>query len=277
MEKLESIKYLQKKANLIRRDVIKMLGKSKAGHPGGSLSIAEILSVLYFHTLRISPENPSWEDRDRFVLSKGHGAPAWYAVLSERGFFSKDLLSHLDEVDSPLQAHPDMELVPGVDMSTGALGQGFSAAIGMALGAKLKKKSLRVYALLGDGELDEGQVWEAAMSASKFKLDNITTIVDYNRLQLAGRIKEVMPLSPLEEKWLSFGWYVIKIDGHSIEEIISSLEEAKKIKEKPTVVIAQTVKGKGVSFMEDKVEWHAKPISDEQVVMALKELEEKGV
>jgi transketolase len=265
-EKFEEI------ANRLRVNVIKMIGKSGFGHAGGSMSIVEILTVLYFSELRIDPKNPAWEDRDRFVLSKGHAAPVFYAVLSERGYFPEDLLVSIHQVDSCLQCHPDMTLCPGVDISTGALGQGLSVAVGMALGGKFGQKTFRVYALLGDGEIQEGQVWEAAMSAAKFKLDNLVAILDYNKLELSGKISEVMPLEPLHDKWTAFGWHVIETDGHSFTQIMGALEAAKKVSEKPTLILAHTVKGCGISFMEHKVEWHAVSMSPDQVHGALKEL-----
>lgn len=269
---LDNKKELEKIARKLRVKVVEMIGKSGFGHAGGSMSIAEILTTLYFHEMRVDPESPHWEDRDRFVLSKGHAAPVFYAVLSERGFIPEDTLSSIHKVESPLQCHPDMNLCPGVEISTGALGQGLSVAVGMALGAKLKGKSFRVYALLGDGEMQEGQVWEAAMSASKFKLNNLAVIVDYNKLELSGRTEEVMPLEPLHDKWASFGWHVIQINGHSFTQLMNVLGQARKIKEKPTLIIAHTVKGRGVSFMEDKVEWHAVRMSSQQVEEAMKEL-----
>jgi len=270
--KIEDIKKLEEIARRLRVKVVKMIGKSGFGHAGGSMSIAELLTCLYFYEMRYDPKNPAWEERDRFVLSKGHAAPIFYAVLSEAGFIPEDILLTIHHPDSPLQCHPDMRLCPGVEVSTGALGQGLSIAVGMALGAKMRKKSFRVYTLMGDGEIQEGQVWEAAMSASKFKLDNLVGIVDYNKLELSGRVEEVMPLEPLYEKWISFGWHVIEINGHSFTQIMNALNMAKNIKEKPTLIIAHTVKGCGVSFMEDKVEWHAVSMTEEQVENALREL-----
>jgi len=270
--KIEDIKKLEEIAKRLRVKVVKMIGKSGFGHAGGSMSIAELLTCLYFYEMRYDPKNPAWEERDRFVLSKGHAAPIFYAVLSEAGFIPEDILLTIHHPDSPLQCHPDMRLCPGVEVSTGALGQGLSIAVGMALGAKMRKKSFRVYTLMGDGEIQEGQVWEAAMSASKFKLDNLVGIVDYNKLELSGRVEEVMPLEPLYEKWISFGWHVIEINGHSFTQIMNALNMAKNIKEKPTLIIAHTVKGCGVSFMEDKVEWHAVSMTEEQVENALREL-----
>jgi len=270
--KIEDVKKLEEIARRLRVKVVKMIGKSGFGHAGGSMSIAELLTCLYFYEMRYDPKNPAWEERDRFVLSKGHAAPIFYAVLSEAGFIPEDILLTIHHPDSPLQCHPDMRLCPGVEVSTGALGQGLSIAVGMALGAKMRKKSFRVYTLMGDGEIQEGQVWEAAMSASKFKLDNLVGIVDYNKLELSGRVEEVMPLEPLYEKWISFGWHVIEINGHSFTQIMNALNMAKNIKEKPTLIIAHTVKGCGVSFMEDKVEWHAVSMTEEQVENALREL-----
>lgn len=271
-KQLTEKKKLEEIANRLRVKVVKMIGKSGFGHAGGSMSIAEILTVLYFYEMRIDAENPDWEERDRFVLCKGHAAPIFYAVLSEKGFISEDILWSIHHVDSSLQCHPDMRLCPGIEISTDALGQGLSAAVGMAIGARLRNKTFRVYTLLGDGECQEGQVWEAAMSASKFKLDNLVAIVDSNKLELSGRVSEVMPLEPLYDKWVSFGWHTIEINGHSSTQIINALGQARKIKEKPTLIIAHTVKGCGISFMEDKVEWHAGGMSPEQIEEALKEL-----
>lgn len=263
---------LEEVAKRLKIKIIKMIGKSDGGHVGGSMSAVEILTVLYFHEMKIDLKNVKWKERDRFILSKGHAATALYAVLSERGFIPEDVLISINRVDSPLQCHPDMRLCPGVEISSGSLGQGLSVAVGMALGAKLKYKIFRVYTLLGDGECQEGQIWEAAMSASKFKLDNLVAIIDYNKLQISGRISEVMPIEPLYDKWTAFGWHVLEINGHSITQIIYALEQAKKIKGKPTLIIAHTVKGYGVSFMEDKVEWHGDSMSVDQVKKALKEL-----
>lgn len=266
------VKYLEEQARQIRIDILEMIYKAKSGHPGGSLSAADIVTTLYFHVLRIDPANPKWPDRDRFILSKGHACPVMYAALAERGFFSKEVLSTLRQIDSPLQGHPDMKKVPGVEMSTGTLGQGLSVGVGMALGGKLDKKGFRVYVLLGDGEVQEGQVWEAAMSASKYRLDNLTAIIDYNRLQVDGFVDDVMPIEPLGLKWEAFGWHVLEINGHSIAEILAALSEAKNIKHKPTCIIAHTIKGKGVSFMENRPEWHGKAPNEEQYRQALIEL-----
>lgn len=266
-EKLKEI------ARRLRIKIIKMAGKSDGCHVGGSLSAVEILDVLYFYEMKIDPKNVKWEKRDRFILSKGHAAIALYTVLSEVGFIPEDVLISIDRVDSPLQCHPDMRICPGIEISSGSLGQGLSVAVGMALGAKLKYKAFRVYTLLGDGECQEGQVWEAAMSASKFKLDNLVAIIDYNKLEITGKISEVMPIEPLYDKWAAFGWHVLEINGNSIPQIIDALEQAKQIKEKPTIIIAHTVKGYGVSFMEDKVEWHGRSMFVNQVEKALKELD----
>jgi len=266
-EKLKEI------ARQTRIKVVQMIGKSGFGHIGGSMSIVELLTVLYFCEMNIDSKSPQWEDRDRFVLSKGHSCISLYAILAQKGYFSNEVLSTLDTVDSILQCHPDMKICPGIDMSTGCLGQGISAAVGMALGAKLKSKTFRVYSIIGDGESAEGQVWEAAMCASKFKLDNLVAIIDYNKLTLSGKTCEVMPLEPFCDKWASFGWYVIQIDdGHSFTQIIDALNEAKNIKKKPTAIIVNTIKGKGISFYENQVKSHAVTMTFEQVESALKEL-----
>jgi transketolase len=266
------VRELEARARQIRVDVLKMIHAANSGHPGGSLSAADIVTTLYFHELRVDPLNPKWPDRDRFILSKGHACPVWYACLAERGFFPKETLATLRRIDSILQGHPDMKKTPGLDMTTGSLGQGLSCGVGMALGGKLAKKDFRVYVLLGDGELNEGQVWEAAMAAAKYKLDNLVAIVDYNRLQVDGFVDEVMPLEPLAAKWKAFNWHVCEIDGHNIAEILSALAEARATANRPTCIIAHTVKGKGVSFMENKVEWHGMAPDDAQLEQALAEL-----
>ncbi len=263
---------LKKISASIRRQIVTTVSLARAGHPGGSLSCVDILVCLYFHILRNDPSNPGWEQRDRFILSKGHAASALYAVLAEKGYFSKDLLTTFGQINSRLQVHPDMRKIPGIDMSTGALGQGLSVGAGAALGAKLDKKDIRIYVLLGDGECQEGQVWEAAMAASHYKLNNLTALIDYNNVQLLGTIPEIMEVAPLADKWKSFGWNIIEINGHSHKEIIKALETAGEIKEKPTAVIARTVKGKGVSFMEGKSAWHGRPLDQEELETALKEL-----
>ena len=263
---------LEETACKIRVNIINMLEKSQSGHPGGSLSLAEILSVLYFKEMKVDPSNPQWEDRDRFVLSKGHAAPVLYAALAEKGFFPKEELDSLRKVDSMLQGHPDMKGTPGVDMTTGSLGQGLSAANGMALAGKLDKKDYRVYSVIGDGECQEGLIWEAAMLAAHYKLDNLTVFLDYNGLQIDGSNKDIMNIDPIDEKFESFGWKVLKIDGHSIEEIIEAIDKAKEAKGQPTIIIAKTFKGKGVSFMENQVGWHGKAPSAEEACKALEEL-----
>ena len=269
----KTIEKLENRANAIRKHIIEMISNAEGGHTGGALSIADIMAVLYFYILRIDPENPKWEDRDRVVLSKGHASAAWYAALAERGYFPKEELLTFDHVDSRLQGHPDMNRTPGVDMSSGSLGQGISAALGMALGARHLKKAYRTFVILGDGETQEGQVWEAAMTAAHYKLDNLIVILDYNKLQLFGQTNTIMNIEPVIEKWQVFGWNTIEINGHRINEIIQALESAVKFEGKPTIVVAHTIKGKGVSFMENKVEWHALPPSKEQAEQALKELE----
>lgn len=267
--------HLQEIARRVRAGILVGTYHAKSGHPGGSLSIADILSYLYFEEMNIDPKNPKWEDRDRFVLSKGHTAPALYAVLAERGYFPKEDLATLRKIDSYLQGHPDMKGTPGVDMTTGSLGLGISAACGMALSAKYKKEDHRVYAILGDGETEEGQVWEAAMFAAHYKLDNLVAFVDWNGLQIDGKIADVMDPTPHDKKLAAFGWHVISIDAHNFEEIAAALAEARTVKGKPTAIIARSVKGKGVSFMEDQVDWHGKAPNAEQFVAAMKELGEE--
>lgn len=265
-------KKLQTVALNIRKGAVAAVHAAKSGHPGGSLGIAEILAYLYFEEMRIDPANPKWEDRDRFVLSKGHTCPAYYAALAERGFFDKELLLTFRRPDSILQGHPDMKHIPGVDMSTGSLGQGISAACGMALSGKIRNKDYRVYAVLGDGESEEGQVWEAAMMAAHYKLSNLCIFVDSNGLQIDGSVTEVMNPQPFDKKFAAFGWNVCVIDGHSFEEIAAACENAKK-SDKPTAIICKTVKGKGVSFMENSVAWHGSAPNDEQYAIAVADLE----
>ncbi|MDD2371798.1 MAG: transketolase [Firmicutes bacterium] len=265
-------KLIEEKAKEIRREIIKMLGEAKSGHPGGSLSGADIIAALYYKEMKLDPSNPKWEDRDRFVMSKGHAAPLLYSVLALKGYFDIDILKTLRKTGSILQGHPDMNKVPGVEMSTGSLGQGFSTAVGMALSFKIYSKENRVYALLGDGECQEGIVWEAAMSAAHYNLDNLVAILDNNGLQIDGKCSEVMCLGSLQNKWKSFGFHVIEIDGHNIEQIIKALDEARTIKDKPTLILAKTIKGKGVSFMEDRAEWHGAAPNMDQVALALEEL-----
>jgi transketolase len=250
-----------------------MIGRAGSGHPGGSLSAADILTALYFHVLRLDPENPGWPERDRFVLSKGHAAPALYAALAERGFFPVSELDRLRRLGSPLQGHPDMKSLPGVEASTGSLGQGLSFAVGLALAARLDKASWRVYVMLGDGEIQEGQVWEAAMAASHHGLDNLTAYLDYNGLQIDGPVEEVMSISPVADKWRAFGWNVIEVDGHDISAILRATRDARETKGRPTIIVARTVKGRGVSFMEGKHGWHGKAPNEEQLKQALEELD----
>lgn len=266
------VQQLEQIATRIRKDIITMLAEAGSGHPGGSLSAADILTVLYFKEMRIDSENPQWEDRDRFVLSKGHAAPVLYGALAEKGFFPREELMNLRKINSMLQGHPHMRETPGVDMSTGSLGQGFSAACGMAIGGKIDKKDYRVFVLLGDGELQEGIVWETAMLAGHYKLDNLIAFVDYNGLQIDGSNEEVVSVNPIGEKFKAFGWQLIEIDGHSFEEIISALERAKEEGNKPTLIVAKTIKGKGVSFMENQVDWHGSAPKEEEKLQALKEL-----
>ena len=265
-------KGLNEIANVIRKDIVSMICKSKSGHPGGSLSAVEILTALYFDQMNIDPTNPKMEDRDRFVLSKGHAAPALYATLSERGYFDKEELNHLRQIGSMLQGHPDMKKIPGVEMSTGSLGQGFSVACGMAMAAKLDNAPWNVYALLGDGEVQEGIIWEAAMSAAHYKLDNMIAFLDYNGLQIDGDVESVMNINPIEDKFKTFGWNVITIDGHDFDQKFAALDMAKDTVDKPTMIIAKTIKGKGVSFMENQASWHGSAPSEEQLQQALSEL-----
>ena len=264
---------LKKKAKEIRVEIIKMIYKSQSGHPGGSLSAADIVTALYFEILNIDPNRPNWEERDRFILSKGHACPVWYVCLAEKGFFPKENLAKLRKIGGILQGHPDMCKVPGLDMTTGSLGQGLSAGVGMALGAKTKGLQFKTYVMLGDGEINEGQVWEAAMSANKFKLNNLIAMIDYNNLQLDGQCNEVMPIEPLADKWQSFGWDVKEIDGHNMHEILTVFYDLKKQQENPTIIIAHTIKGKGVSYMENQLNWHGKAPNEEQFQQAMKELE----
>lgn len=255
-----------------RIGIVEGVYNAKSGHPGGSLSIADTLTYIYFNEMNVDPKNPKWEDRDRFVLSKGHCAPALYSVLALKGYFDMSELKSLRKVDAMLQGHPDMKGTPGVDMSTGSLGQGISAACGMALSAKLFNKSYNVYAVLGDGELEEGMVWEAAMLAAHYKLDNLVAVVDHNGLQIDGRITEVCSPEPIPEKFEAFGWHVIRIDGHNFDEIEKAFAQAKTIVGKPTVIVQESFKGRGVSFMNDNVAWHGAAPNKEQYDIAMEEL-----
>ncbi|MCD6299009.1 MAG: transketolase, partial [Thermoplasmata archaeon] len=256
---------------LIRKYVVDSVYMAGSGHPGGSLSIADILSCLYFHEMRHDPKNPKWPGRDRLVLSKGHAAPALYAALAMSGYFPVEELKNLRKTGHFLQGHPCMKKVPGVDMSTGSLGQGLSAAIGMAIAGKLDKKDYRVFVIMGDGEMDEGQVWEAAASASHHSLDNLIAILDRNGLQIDGHTEEILNIEPIQWRWRAFGWDVIEVDGHNIEEILDAIHEADR-NAKPTLIIAYTIKGKGVSFMEGSLSFHGKPPSKEQYIKAMSEL-----
>ena len=269
-------KELQKTANEVRKGIVTAVHAAGAGHPGGSLSAADIFTYLYFEEMNINPEKPADPDRDRFVLSKGHTAPGLYSAMAQRGYFPVDELTTLRKLGSRLQGHPSMQYLPGLDMSSGSLGQGISAACGMALSAKLDNKSFRVYTLLGDGELEEGQVWEAAMFAGFRKLDNLCVIVDNNGLQIDGPIDKVCSPYPIDEKFKAFNFHVINIDGHNFDEIRKAFEEAKNTKGQPTAIIAHTVKGKGVSFMENQVGWHGKAPNDEEFKLAMEELERTG-
>ena len=264
---------LSRIANSVRKSIIEEVYHAKCGHPGGSLSIADIMTYLYFEEMNIDPAEPKRSDRDRFVLSKGHTAPALYATLAERGFFPREDLTTLRKTASYLQGHPDMKGVPGVDMSTGSLGQGISAACGMALSSKLDGDPYRVYAVLGDGESEEGQVWEAAMFAAHYKLDNLVAILDLNGLQIDGPITEVMNPTPHDEKFLAFGWHVITVDAHDFNQIEAAFNEAKTVKGKPTVIIAKSVKGKGVSYMENACEWHGQAPKEDLYKVAISDLD----
>ena len=261
-------------ANKIRKNALTAVYSAASGHPGGSLSVADLLALLYFEVMNVDPKNPKMENRDRLVLSKGHTAPALYSALAEKGFIPVEDISTFRHIDSYLQGHPDMNKVPGIDMSTGSLGQGVSAAGGMALAAKLDNKDYRVYSILGDGELEEGQVWEQAMFAAHYKLDNFTIFVDFNGLQIDGDIREVMNPTPIDKKFEAFGWNVIVVDGHNFTELYDAIEAAKNCKGKPTAVIMKTIKGKNVSFMENNAGWHGSAPNEEQYNQAIAELDE---
>lgn len=273
--KITDVKALEKIANDIRIGVIEAVYSAKSGHPGGSLSCADILTVLYFNQMNINEKEPNAKVRDRFVLSKGHCSPALYSTLARKGYFEKERLLTFRNIESNLQGHPDMNKVPGVDMTSGSLGQGLSVANGMALASKLNGDGYRVYCLLGDGEIEEGQVWEAAMTSNKYKLDNLCVIVDNNNLQIDGKIEEVKGLTNIGDKFKSFGFEVLQIDGNNIEELLNAFNVAKQIKGRPTVIIAKTIKGKGVSFMENKVEWHGRAPKKEEYKQAIEELSKK--
>lgn len=271
MSNIEELKQIAKK---VRKGILEEVYSAQSGHPGGALSVADILTVLYFNEMNVNEKEPQMDDRDRLVLSKGHASAGLYSVLANKGFFELSELKSFRNINSNLQGHPDKNKVPGVDMTTGSLGQGLSAANGMAMSAKLRKQDYRVYCILGDGEIEEGQVWEAAMAAAHYKLDNLCVIVDNNNLQIDGEIGKVMSSYPIDEKFASFGFEVMNIDGNDIEEIIKAFEVARTIKGKPTAIIAKTVKGKGVSFMENQAGWHGKAPKEEEYIQAMNEIEE---
>ena len=271
--KSSSLKDMEAMAKRLRRHIINMVGKAGSGHPGGSLSAVEIVTALYFGVLRYNPDDPCWPDRDRFILSKGHAAPLLYATLAECGYFPKDDLSTLRQMDSCLQGHTDCNLCPGIEMSAGSLGQGLSFSAGVALAGRLNRQKYGIYVLLGDGECDEGQVWEAAMAAAHFKLDNLVAIVDNNGLQIDGWTRDVMNLAPFAEKWRAFGWHVLEANGHNLTQLVDAFNQAKSVKGQPAVIIAHTVKGKGVSFMENNPAFHGKAPTTDEIETALRELE----
>ncbi len=266
-----SVKELEAKAKEARRLIIEMLAKAGSGHPGGSLSAADLVVALYFNILRFNPKDPQWPDRDRFHMSKGHCCPLWYAVLAQTGYFPKEELMTLRQLGSNLQGHP-VRLTPGIESASGSLGQGLSIGLGMSLAAKMDKKDYRVYVLLGDGETQEGNIWEAAMACSHFSCDNICAILDFNGCQIDGKCEDIMGVEPLAAKWQAFGWHVIEIDGHDMRQILSAYEQAKTVKSKPTIIIGRTIKGKGVSFMEGVIGFHGKAPTKEEAEKALREL-----
>ena len=271
MSSQTQIQELEIKAKEIRRLIIQMIAKAGSGHPGGSLSSTDLITALFYSVLKHDPKNPAWPDRDRFHMSKGHCAPLWYAILADRGYFAKEKLMTLRQLGSILQGHPDPR-IPGVEVASGSLGQGLSIGLGMSLAARIDKKDWRVYVLLGDGEIQEGNIWEAAMAASHFKADNLCAMLDYNGFQIDGKICHVMELEPLVAKWQAFGWHTIEINGHNMQEILNAYDEAKKIKGKPVIIIAHTIKGKGVSFMENVCDFHGRAPTQEEAEKALKEL-----
>ncbi len=266
------VRDLAETARQIRLEILRMTAAAGSGHPGGSLSAADILTCLYFDVMRLDPANPGWPERDRFVLSKGHAAPVLYAALALRGYFPREWLLTLRRLGSPLQGHPHMRATPGVEVSTGSLGQGLSMAVGMAAAAKLDRAKWRVYCLLGDGETQEGQVWEAANAGRQYRLDNLTAIIDHNGLQIDGRVEDVMSVEPLRDRWEAFGWKVFEVDGHDIAELSRTFETTRDVRGAPTLLICHTTKGKGVSFMEGRAEWHGKAPSQEQLAKAIAEL-----
>jgi transketolase len=266
------VNFLEEKARILRIEILKMLTEAGSGHTGGSLSAADIVTALYFYKMRHNPKDPKWKERDRFILSKGHAAPLLYAALALSGYFNKQLLKTLRKLGSPLQGHPCSKTLPGVEISTGSLGQGLSIANGIAMGLKLDRLSSRVYCLLGDGEIQEGQIWEAAMTAAHYRLDNLCAIIDNNGLQIDGQCSDVMSIEPIVNKWEAFGWHVIDINGHDMKAILGAFDEAERVKLKPTMIVARTVKGKGVSFFEGKVQYHGIAPTREELERALKEL-----
>jgi transketolase len=270
--KITDVQELDNIAKKTRINILHMLTKAGSGHTGGSLSAVDIAVAIYFSKMKFNPDDPRWTDRDRFILSKGHAAPLLYAIMAEAGYFPMETLDNLRKTESPLQGHPCCKSLPGIEVSTGSLGQGLSVANGMALGLRLDNNPARVYCIMGDGEIQEGQIWEAAMSAAHYKIDNLCGVVDNNELQIDGPVEEVMGIQPIHDKWEAFGWHAISIDGHDMEEILKALDEAESVKGKPTVIIANTTKGKGVSFFEDKVEYHGVAPSQEELDKAVKEI-----
>ena len=267
-----SVEELRAMAAVIRCDIIEMIATAQAGHPGGSLSAADIVTALYFRIMRLDPARPDWPDRDRFILSKGHACPVWYSALAERGYFDKTHLATLRQLNSILQGHPDMRKTPGIDMTVGSLGQGLSVGLGMALGGRLKGRDYHVWVMVGDGEVQEGSIWEAAMAASKWHLGSLTAIIDSNRLQNDTCVQDVMPVAPLTDKWRAFGWHVVEIDGHDMAAVVEALESARACRDHPVAIVAHTVKGKGVSYMEGRAEWHGKAPCAEEAERALEEI-----
>jgi transketolase len=270
--KIQDIQELKNIAGNVRINILHMLTKAGSGHTGGSLSAVDVAVAIYFSKMDFDPANPLWEKRDRFIMSKGHAAPLMYAIMAEAGYFPKETIETLRTIESPLQGHPCCRKLPGIEVSTGSLGQGLSVANGIALGLKLDNNPARVYCIMGDGEIQEGQIWEAAMTAAHYKIDNICGVVDKNGLQIDGPVEKVMGIEPIHDKWASFGWHVIDIDGHNMEEILAALNEAGSVKGRPSVIIANTTKGKGVSFFENKVEYHGKAPSQEEFEKAAKEI-----
>ncbi len=270
--KITDVNDLKKLSKKIRLRILHMLTAAGSGHTGGSLSAADVAVAIYFSKMNFDPKNPLWKDRDRFILSKGHAAPLLYAIMGEAGYFPLDTLNLLRKIESPLQGHPCCTSLPGIEVSTGSLGQGLSVANGMAMGLRLDNNPARVYCIMGDGEIQEGQVWEAAMTSAHYKIDTLCAVVDNNGLQIDGPVQKIMGIAPLHDKWASFGWHVIDVNGHNMEQILSALDEAERTKGKPTVIIAKTTKGKGVSFFEDKVEYHGVAPSSEEYEKAVKEI-----